>query len=837
MYLYYDKAFSGKYFDDGAVKAEQWIFDSVKPSMTPAVKFPFGVASIMACHDYDNTGECSYSALQLSANSMTVEENQVWKMDCGRTVEPNCQCSGFYTSGSGMYGGPRCNSFIGGKPFCFTNPGVCSDGVPQPQITSHWESSSIACATRRKLVAWDAVNLTISNANELSISSTNHVKKFVTINLTGFTNLAAFSWHNKATCPPGFYSTIDTPSDPYDVLCGKCPVGTEKLGPGGGLNLCLQCPKGKFDLDNDASTECERSKFRVETFEHYVPDKGETRYAFSAVSNDPLNNDPVRTPDTVEPNLHYFGPRTVNASTINSYQTAYADVAFLLPPFNLTSVKDGTSDKPTFTVDGTPDTFFINPSTGAIFAKPSLEDENNFTATIFAIDGDGGPRAEIESIHFTVVRKDIDVPTNGPGKKDCVHGKRVDGTRFDNQFTCNCTNSGFEDSNCSSSVAEKTKRLIISLVMGGTAFVVILSLVVYKFRQRRLAKLDAREALVRARKAYGIKIEPTEVRNLRAGLSVNSGDLVSVTTNPAFVGTDSDTDLLLLSPGPNGQQHIQQQKTQQPQQVSKFVAPIISLGKNTLAAKGLDVLLGVDPKTYMHVKNKVKVMVKEFAQNGTAEDNLNLSGMINGTYVNPPNKDGTPLTADEISGQSKSMAELMAYIDVQDAGLEWHHVLALRLYTTSTYKSINDPMRQKVLPHPFAATTYYISDALSKLREVQGKDPKRRNTSLTFWRGMKNLQIAEEFVRTGGTEMACMSTTSSPAVAQEFAESESPLLFKFVSKSFMSHGADISFLSVYPGEKEVLYPPLTYMRPIKLFQQTIGGRLYQIAEVEPVFPK
>ena len=104
---------------------------------------------------------------------------------------------------------------------------------------------------------------------------------------------------------------------------------------------------------------------------------------------------------------------------------------------------------------------------------------------------------------------------------------------------------------------------------------------------------------------------------------------------------------------------------------------------------------------------------------------------------------------------------------------------------------------------------------------------------------MKSLNITEEFIRTGGTkkrtEMACMSTTSSHPVAEEFAESDSPLLFKFVSKSFMSHGADISFLSVYPGEKEVLYPPLTYLRPIGVSEQTIRGKVYKVVEVEPVF--
>ena len=273
--------------------------------------------------------------------------------------------------------------------------------------------------------------------------------------------------------------------------------------------------------------------------------------------------------------------------------------------------------------------------------------------------------------------------------------------------------------------------------------------------------------------------------------------------------------------------------------LSKFVAPTISLGKSTLAAKGLDVLLGIDPKTYMHVKRKVKVMLREFAKNGTAEDNRNIKTLLDGTYKHPPNGDGSPLTAEEIRGQSITMDELMASSAVQDAGLERHHVLALRLYTTSSYSSINNPMRSTppVLPHPFAATLYYVSDAISRLREVQGKDAATRNETLVFWRGMKDLQMAEAFIRTGGSEMACMSTTSSREVAEDFAWSKSPLLFKFVSKSFMSHGADISFLSVYPGEKEWLYPPLTYLRPIRLYKETIGGTEYQVAEVEPVFPK
>ena len=423
------------------------------------------------------------------------------------------------------------------------------------------------------------------------------------------------------------------------------------------------------------------------------------------------------------------------------------------------------------------------------------------------------------------------------------------------------------------SVNPKLPDIVVPTLLGCTAFAVVLGITIQQLRQRYLAKQDAIAALVRARKAFGlVSLESNE------GISVNSGDLVGVITNPAFLGLsatnhngDDDAGVALLIEPANGYSNNQltyddddgddgesgeppsetltptavrtnvtmQKKQRRDNQLSKFVAPTISLGKSTLAAKGLDVLLGIDPKTYMHVKRKVKVMLKEFAKHGTDEDNRNLRTLIDGTYKHPPNGDGSPLTQEEIRGQSITLDELMACSIVQDAGLERHHVLALRLYTTSTYSSINNPMRQSppVLPHPFAATLYYISDALSKLREVQGKDPALRNETLVFWRGMKNLQMADEFMRTGGSEMACMSTTSSREVAEDFALSKCPLLFKFVSKSFMSHGADIGFLSVYPSEKEVLFPPLTYLRPVRITQETIGTTVYTVVEVEPVFPK
>ena len=134
------------------------------------------------------------------------------------------------------------------------------------------------------------------------------------------------------------------------------------------------------------------------------------------------------------------------------------------------------------------------------------------------------------------------------------------------------------------------------------------------------------------------------------------------------------------------------------------------------------------------------------------------------------------------------------------------------------------PQSSKLLdPHPFAATTFYISDALKKLR---GNLAEEGIQERTFWRGMANMGANEMFFDKGGTEMGCMSTTADEAVARKFAKvgtrGEKPLLLKVVAKDLMSCGADISWLSMYPEEKEWLYPPLTYLQPYAIEGQAVG---------------
>ena len=147
------------------------------------------------------------------------------------------------------------------------------------------------------------------------------------------------------------------------------------------------------------------------------------------------------------------------------------------------------------------------------------------------------------------------------------------------------------------------------------------------------------------------------------------------------------------------------------------------------------------------------------------------------------------------------------------AGLTLPHVLALRLYSTAAYLSINQPMRDRSRSeaHPFPATVMFIKEALGQMRDPNATDA----VDSPLWRGLRDVSMPEEFLLRGGTELAPMSTSTSLEVAIQYSIASAPTLICIRTPTFMQRGADISFLSAFPAEAECLYPPLTYLQPAR----------------------
>lgn len=95
------------------------------------------------------------------------------------------------------------------------------------------------------------------------------------------------------------------------------------------------------------------------------------------------------------------------------------------------------------------------------------------------------------------------------------------------------------------------------------------------------------------------------------------------------------------------------------------------------------------------------------------------------------------------------------------------------------------------------------------------------------------MRITKQFIEKGGTELGALSTTTALGVAIDFSRSNRSLIFKIVTQNQLQRGADLHWLSVFPTEKEVLFPPLTYMQPTGLSQEVeIDGSHFTIVEVQ-----
>ncbi len=81
-----------------------------------------------------------------------------------------------------------------------------------------------------------------------------------------------------------------------------------------------------------------------------------------------------------------------------------------------------------------------------------------------------------------------------------------------------------------------------------------------------------------------------------------------------------------------------------------------------------------------------------------------------------------------------------------------------------------------------------------------------------------------------------MSTSDDLAVAVEYSKSSQgcSLLFKIRIENLKQCGADISWLSTVGSEREILYPPLTFLQPTGRVQTvTAQGLFFTVVELQP----
>jgi uncharacterized membrane protein YgcG len=144
---------------------------------------------------------------------------------------------------------------------------------------------------------------------------------------------------------------------------------------------------------------------------------------------------------------------------------------------------------------------------------------------------------------------------------------------------------------------------------------------------------------------------------------------------------------------------------------------------------------------------------------------------------------------------------------VTDAG-----VLALRLYSVSTFGPMNKALRDKGAGRPAGGELRFrvcIQSARKCLLKMAAIPRPHADT----FRGVTGY-LAEEFESNAiGMDFAFISATTEREVAGKFiGDVAKSVLFEIAYISGCP-GVDISELSVYPGQKEVLFPPCTGLSP------------------------
>jgi hypothetical protein len=79
-----------------------------------------------------------------------------------------------------------------------------------------------------------------------------------------------------------------------------------------------------------------------------------------------------------------------------------------------------------------------------------------------------------------------------------------------------------------------------------------------------------------------------------------------------------------------------------------------------------------------------------------------------------------------------------------------------------------------------------------------------------------------------------MSTTTDIATAAAYSISTESLIFKIATRNKLQRGADLQWVSAFPSEAEILYPPLTYLQPTGRTQViVVDDHRFTIVEVTP----
>ena len=142
-----------------------------------------------------------------------------------------------------------------------------------------------------------------------------------------------------------------------------------------------------------------------------------------------------------------------------------------------------------------------------------------------------------------------------------------------------------------------------------------------------------------------------------------------------------------------------------------------------------------------------------------------------------------------------------------------YHKYNLVLRSFSGVADIRKQFERDCKGNLYPTTIHGINSAVIKLSKLQVACPVYRGSTRAvlppqFWK-------KDEFGLSGGVEFGFTSTTVERAQAEHYAQGQASLVFES-QMGLIDRGADISWLSQYPHEREVLFGPLLGQQPLAM---------------------
>lgn len=204
----------------------------------------------------------------------------------------------------------------------------------------------------------------------------------------------------------------------------------------------------------------------------------------------------------------------------------------------------------------------------------------------------------------------------------------------------------------------------------------------------------------------------------------------------------------------------------------------------------------------------------------------------------PPETKNTmhPRASCKASGIMRAaLAKNAALREMGEHPLRIEEVLACRLYTGPLFEKYNAVHRGGSLvgeQSPFmvrrfrelcgadgtasvnryTTTNHVLSSGIIKSSKLSKAETVYRGVS--GGRLPKQFWVADELGTKGGVEFAFMSTTSNRDVAFQYASSGGAGMIFEIQMGMIDKGADLSWISQYPSERELCFPPLTGMEVV-----------------------